>query len=223
MRPKALSFLCILSLIPLLHAETTLDQVFTKMDEAAKGFHSIECSLEQTKVEALVPDDKQIYSGELYYTRAGKEPRLRVEIVKPGKRSLLIDKGKFWLYTPSIKEVQEGSLGAHANEVDQFMAVGFGQSSADLKKNFKVTLAGEEVIDGKKTAMLDLTPNIPSSVIKTLRIWIDEQKGISLQVKVTEPNGSYTIYKYSNIKLSGSLPDKTFELNMPKDVHVNKL
>ncbi|HEY2384146.1 MAG TPA: outer membrane lipoprotein carrier protein LolA [Terriglobia bacterium] len=222
MRPKVLSLLCILWLLPVLNAETTLDQVFAKMDDTAKSFHSIECSLEQTKITVLV-DDKDVKSGKLYYSRAGKEPRLKVEISKPGEQKLLIDKGKFQLYTPSIKQLQEGSLGSHASAVDQLMAVGFGQSSSDLKKNFKVTMAGEEVIDGKKTAILDLAPNAPMAVVKTLRMWIDEQKGIALQVKVTESGGDYTIYKYTNIKVNSTLPDDAFELKMPKDVHVNKL
>lgn len=211
-------------MLPVLHAETTLDldQVFAKIDETAKGFHSIQSNLEQTKVTVLV-DDKDIKSGKLYYTRVGKEPRLKVEIDKPAQQLLLIDKGKVQLYTPSIKQVQEASLGGHTNAVDQLMAVGFGQSSADLKKNFKVVMAGEEVIDGRKTAILDLTPNAPVAGIKALRMWMDEQKGISLQVKVTETGGDYTIYKYTNIKLNSTLPDNTFELKMPKDVHVNRL
>ena len=222
MRPKALSFLCILWMLPVLNAETTLDQVFARMDETAKGFHSIQSSLEQTKVTVLV-DDKDIKSGKLYYTRVWKEPRLKVEIDKPAQQLLLIDKGKVQLYTPSIKQVQEASLGGHANAVEQLMAVGFGQSSADLKKNFKVVMSGEEVIDGKKTAILDLTPSAPVAGIKALRMWVDQQKGISLQVKVTETGGDYTIYRYTNIKLNNALPDNTFELKMPKDVHVNKL
>jgi hypothetical protein len=40
-------FLCSLSTSVI--AAATLDQVFAKMDDTAKGFHSIECDLEQTK------------------------------------------------------------------------------------------------------------------------------------------------------------------------------
>jgi outer membrane lipoprotein-sorting protein len=220
--PAWLFLLCLLSLIPSLFAEATLDQVLAKMDEAAKGFRSIECNLEQTKVTLLV-DEKDVKSGKFYYARAGKEPRLKVAIEKPAQQTLLIDKGKIQLYTPKINQVQEASLGGHANLVDQFMAIGFGQSSADLKKNYNVSAAGEEVIDGKKTAILDLTPKTPVAGIKAFRLWVDEQKGISLQVKVTESGGDYTTYKYTKIKLNGNLPDSTFDLKLPKGVHVSKL
>jgi outer membrane lipoprotein-sorting protein len=103
------------------------------------------------------------------------------------------------------------------------MAIGFGQSSADLQKNYQVSFAGEEVVDGKKTAMLDLTPKTSLAGIKTVRLWMDEQKGLSLQVKVVEAGGDYALYKYSNIKLNSAIPDSVFDLRLPKNVHVNKL
>src|SRR5215831_17573488 len=209
---KGLSLLlCFLWLIPQLNAETNLNQVFAKMDEAAKGFKSVECNLERTKVTVLV-DDKLVASGRLYYTRAGKEPRLKVELGKPPAQQIVL-----------IDKVQEASLGGHANAVEQFMALGFGQSSQDLKKNYQVSLAGEETIDGKKTAILDLTPPAPIAGVKTLRMWMDEQKGISVQVKATETSGDYTIFKYSNIKMNAGVPDSVFELNLPKDVHHSKI
>lgn len=214
--------MCLLWLIPLLRAETSLDQVFAKMDETSKTFRSVECGLERTKVTVLV-NDKDVATGKLYYTRSGKEPRLRVEIMKPGDQILLIANGKAQLYIPKINQVQEYSLGGQSKVMEQFMAIGFGQSSADLKKNYQVTYAGEETIDGKKAAMLDLVPKTPVGGLKTVRIWLDEQKGIAVQVKATETGGDYTIFKYSNIKLNPAISDTTFELKLPKDVHVNKL
>jgi outer membrane lipoprotein-sorting protein len=223
MRPKTLCFLCFLWFLPLLHAETTLDAVLAKMDEVSKGFRSIECNLEQSKVTVLV-NITDVSSGKLYYMRVGKaEPRLKVDIVKPAPQTLLIDKGKFQLYTPKTLQVQEGSLGGHDKDVEQFTALGFGQSSQDLKKNYRVTLAGEETIDGKKTAVLDLVPPKPMAGIKGIRMWMDEKMGISVQVKITETGGDYGIYKYSNIKMNGGLPDSTFDLKLGKEVHRNKL
>ena len=222
MRSTVLCFVCLLWLTPTLPAQTNLEQVLSKMDEVSKTFHSVETNLERTKMTLLV-NDKDVASGKLYYMRSGKEPRLKVEIEKPGQQIVLIDKGKLQIFSPKIKQVQEASLGNHANAVEQFMALGFGQSSQDLKKNYQVSLGGEEVIDGKKTAMLDLTPKTPGGIIKAVRLWIDEQKGISVQVKATEPSGDYTIFKYSSVKMNAALPDSTFELKLPKDVHVSKL
>jgi outer membrane lipoprotein-sorting protein len=192
------------------------------MDDVAKSFRAVDATLERTKVTVLV-DEKDVATGRLYYLRVGKEPRLKLDIVKPVEQHLLIDKGKGLFYQPKINQAQEFSLGGHANAVDQFMAIGFGQSSVDLKKNYQVSFAGEEIVDGKKTAMLDLTPKTALAGIKTVRLWMDEQKGLSLQVKVVEAGGDYALYKYSNIKLNGAIPDSVFDLKLPKNVHVNKL
>jgi len=75
----------------------------------------------------------------------------------------------------------------------------------------------------KKTAMLDLTPKAALAGIRAVRLWMDEQKGVSLQVKVTETGGDYAIYKYSNIKINNPIPDSVFDLKLPSDVHVNKI
>lgn len=221
---RRLCLLCFLFLIPLLNAETSLDQVFAKMDETSKSFRSVECTLERTHVTVLV-NDKDVASGKLYYTRSGKEPRVKVEITRPADQILLIANGKLQWYQPKIKQVQEASLSGHTNAVEQFMAIGFGQSSQDLKNNYQVSYGGEETIDGKKAAILELVPKNPkaSGSFKNVRIWMDEKQGISLQVRVTEASADYTEFKYSNIRLNGAIPDSTFELKLPKDVHFSKI
>ena len=217
---KVLCLLCFLWLTPSLRAQTSLAQILAKMDEVSKTFRTVDANLERTKVTVLV-DEKDVASGRLYFMRVGKEPRLKLDLIKP-EQHLLIDKGRGLFYQPKINQVQEFSLAGRSNLVDQYMAIGFGQSSADLQKNYQVTFAGEEVIDGKKTAMLDLTPKT-AGAIKSVRLWMDEQKGLSLQVRLVEAGGDYAVYKYSNIKVNSAIPDSVFDLKLPKNVHVNKL
>jgi outer membrane lipoprotein-sorting protein len=170
----------------------------------------------------IVVNDKDVSSGKFYYMRRGKEPRLRLELSKPAVQQLVIENGKLQLYQPSLKQVQETMIGEHKDKVEMIMALGFGQSSADLKKNFTVSLAGEETLDGKKTTVLELKPK-DSRMFSSIRMWMDQQKWTSVQVKTTESGGDYMIFKFSNVKLNGSIPDSAFRLNLPKDVHVIKM
>src|SRR5205809_5418625 len=78
---KLFSLLCLTWLTSPLQGETTLDQVFAKMNEIAKTFRTVDANLERTKVTVIV-DEKDVASGRLYYVRAGKEPRLKLEISK---------------------------------------------------------------------------------------------------------------------------------------------
>ncbi len=199
----------------------SLEQVFAKMDEVQKTFRSAAADIERTHVTVLV-NDKDISSGKFYYTRRGKEPRVKLELLKPAPQFLLIDKGKLQLYTPNLKQVQEVSITGHKDKVEMFMALGFGQSSQDLKNNFDVRLAGEEVVNGRKTSVLDLKPK-NSAMFRSVQMWMDQQKWVAVQIKTTENSGDYMILKFSNIKLNTGIPDSVFELKMPKDVRVIKM
>jgi outer membrane lipoprotein-sorting protein len=216
-------FCAFLWLTPLSRAQGkyTLEQVFAKMDELHKTFRSAAADIERTKVTVLV-NDKDVSAGKFYYTRRGKEPRVKLELLKPMTQDLLIDKGKLQLYTPNIKQVQEASISGHQDKVEMFMALGFGQSSQDLKNSFDVSLAGEEAADGKMTSVLELKPR-NSAMFKSVRMWMDQQKWVAVQIKTTEASGDYMTLKFLNIKLNASIPDSVFELKMPKDVHVIKM
>ena len=220
---KIACLLCFLSLSPVSQAQGTytLDQVFAKMDEVAKTFRSAQSDIERTHVTILV-NDKDVSSGKFYYVRKGKEPRVRLDLMKPAIQQLLIDKGKLQIYTPNLKQVQEASLGEHQDKVEMFMALGFGQSSQDLKKNFAVSVGPDEVVEGRKTTVLELKPN-NSSMFRSVQMWMDQQKWVSIQIKTTESSGDYLNLKFYNIKINPSIPESTFILKLPSDVRVLKM
>ena len=222
---KVLCCLSLLWLTSAVHAQNklTLDQVFANLDSVSRTFQNVQADIERTHVTVIV-DDKDVSSGKFYYTRQGKEPRVKLELTKPvgAEQYLLIDKGKIQLYQPNLKRVQEGSISGHQDQVDMFMALGFGQSSQDLKKSFDVSLGGEEMLDGKKTIVLDLVPKNKAS-FKSVRMWFDPIRWLALQLKATEASNDYMIFKYSNIRTNSKAFYGAFELKLPKGVTVMKL
>jgi outer membrane lipoprotein-sorting protein len=198
-----------------------LDQVFAKLDEASKEVLSIEANVVQTHVTVIV-DDHEVKSGKFYYQKRGKEPRLKLEITKPQAEYVLVDKGKGQIYLPRIKQVQEFSTEGHQDTVEMALALGFGQTSRDLKAHFDVALANDEVIDGVKTTVLDLTPK-NSKTFQSVRLWLDQKTWHAAQVKTLEKSGNFGILQYSNIRVVGNIPDSTFRLDLPKDVRIIKL
>jgi outer membrane lipoprotein-sorting protein len=216
-----LSFCAFLWLIPLAQGQSafTLNQVFAKMDDVSKTFHSVQSDLERTRVTVIV-NDKDVSTGKFYYERLVKEPRLKMDLLKP-EQHLLIDKGKWQLYEPNIKQVKQGPLAGHEDQVETFMSLGFGQSSQDLKQNFDVSLVGDATVDGRKTTVLELKPKT-SKVFKSIQMWIDQEKWITYQSKFTETSNDYSILKFSNAKINGAIPPSTFDLRLPKNVNVLK-
>jgi len=216
-------FCAVLWLLPPVQAQSkyTLEQIFAKIDEEQKTFKSAAADIERTKVTVLV-NDKDVSFGKFYYTRRGKEPRLKLELLSPMMQYLLIDKGKLQLYTPKLKQVQEASITSNQDKVEMFMSIGFGQSSEDLKSNFDVSLVGDEAIDGRNASILELKPK-RSGPFKTVRLWMDQQKWVAAQIRTNESSGDYMVAKFSNVKINSGISDSVFELKMPKDVHVMKM
>lgn len=201
----------------------TLDQVMTKLDQASRVFRSMEAAIQRTKVTVLV-NDKSTDSGKMYVARQGTATKLKLEFKAPTEQSVLIDQGKILLYYPKIKQAQEYSVGQDSDKAAGFLIVGFGQSSADIRKDYDVTLAGSEVIDGQKTTMIELKPKSPkfAAQIKSIVLWLDEQRWIPVQIKHNEASGDYQLLKLTSIKVNGGLSNSVFSLKLPKDVKVTK-
>jgi outer membrane lipoprotein-sorting protein len=103
-----------------------------------------------------------------------------------------------------------------------FLALGFGQSSQELKKSFEVTQAPDETVDGQKRTVLDLKPR-NTSQFKSIRIWLDQKAWHAVQIKTVEKNNDYLLVKFTDVKMNAGIPDSRFKLDMPKDVKVIKM
>ena len=201
----------------------TLDQVLTKMEQNGKNFTSMQANMERTKVTVIV-DDKVVDSGSVYFARRGKDPRIKVDITKPEQQRMLIDQGKALLFFPKLKQVQEYFLGKNQDKAE-FLLIGFGQSNQDIRKFYDAAIVGEEVINGQKTSILEMKPKSAqvSSLFTNIRLWMDHQRWIPIQSKLTEASGDYMIIKFTNIKMNVKIPESVFDLKMPKDVTTIKL
>jgi outer membrane lipoprotein-sorting protein len=201
----------------------TLDQVLTKMEQNGKAFVSMQANLERTKVTVIV-DDKAVDSGTVHFGRRGKDPRIMVDITKPEQQRMLVDQGKALLFFPKLKQVQEYFLGKNQDKAE-FLLIGFGQSNQDIRKFYDAAIVGEEVINGQKTSILELKPRSSqvSALFTNIRLWMDHQRWIPIQSKLTEASGDYMIVKFTNIKMNVKIPESVFDLKMPKDVKTIKL
>ena len=118
--------------------------------------------------------------------RAGKEPRAQAGYFQ-GSRApqyLLIDKGKGFFYA----EDQAGAGSFHRG-IKTWSTCSWRWVWAiqpGFEKSYQVTFAGEEVVDGKKTALLDLTPKTVSPASDPFGYGWISRSGVSLQLKATE-------------------------------------
>jgi len=209
-----LSFLCGMAVSQTPSDSSGLDQVLKKMDAAAANFRTTEADFEWDRYEKVIDEIDDIQSGTVYYRRVGKDIEMKADIKKPEPKYLLFKNGKIQVYTPKADQVTVYDSGKNRADVESYLVLGFGGSGQDMVKAFDVTYLGPETINNVATAKLQLIPK-SEKVKKTfakILLWIDQQRGISVQQQFFEPQGDYRLAKYSNIRVNEKINDDVFRL-----------
>ena len=199
----------------------SLDAVLKKMDATAASFRSVQADFEWDTYEKVINEVDDIQTGTVYYRRNGKNIEM-MAVVKmagsdPTKRKsepkyVLFSNGKISMYQPKPDTVTVYDL---SKNFESYVVLGFGGSGQDLVKAFDVTYVGPETIEGVATAKLQLIPKSEKvrNTYNKILLWIDLDKGISLQQQFFSPQGDYRLTKYQNTDLNGKkIPDEVFKL-----------
>jgi outer membrane lipoprotein-sorting protein len=191
-----------------------LEAVLKKMDAAAATFRSTEADFEWDRYEKVIDEIDDIQSGTVYYRRVGKEVEMKADIKKPEAKHVLFSNGKIQVYQPKVDQVTVYDSGKNRGDVESYLVLGFGGSGQELVKAYDVTYEGPETINNVATAKLQLIPKsqkVKNNIARIL-LWIDVQRGISLQQQFFEPQGDYRLAKYSNIRINEKINGDVFQL-----------
>ena len=191
-----------------------LDSVLKKMDATAAGFRATQADFEWDRYEKVIDEVDDIQSGTIYYRRAGKDIEMMADITKPDRKYVLFRDGKISVYQPKPDQVTVYDAGKNRAEVENYLVLGFGGSGQDLMKSWDVTYLGPETISGIPTAKLKLVPKSEKvrGTFAQILLWIDLDRGVSVQQQLFEPQGDYRLAKYSNIRIKDKIPDDVFKL-----------
>jgi len=199
----------------------TLEYVLKMMDQSAEDFRSLTAALDHITYTALVKDTST-ESGEIYVR---KDSKMRIDFTRPDPRTILRNGDNLYIYTPKINRVEEYNIGKNRSLADQYLALGFGTRTENLKKNYEVTFGGEEDLDGQKMAILDLVPHSDDvrKQITKIRMWIDEASWLPVQQKFFEAgSGDYFLSRYKNVMKNLKIGDGKFKADWPKGTKVEK-
>lgn len=184
--------------------------VLKALAEAGRALKSLQAAFVETKVIVLL-DDRQESRGSLTMQIPG---RLRWNYDTPRPSVMVIKDGRFTRYIPASKQVFRGTAKGDAD-----LLVGFGPGAVGLGQKYQVTLVGDEVVGGRATDVLDLTPkDASSSLFSGIRLWVDQERGMPVQTRLTEPTDDYTTIRFEKVRINERLPAKTFDLDVPGDV-----
>jgi outer membrane lipoprotein-sorting protein len=194
----------------------TTDSVLNRTDRVASDFHSLTADLEQVKFTAVV-NDTSVETGKIFVRR---DQKMRIDLTKPDPKTILRTGDSLFIYTPKINRVEEFSLGKHRDIIDQYMRLGFGTKSQDLRKSYDIKLSGEEEVEHRKSLLLELTPRSDEvrKQITKIQMWIDESSWLPVQQKFFEAGGGdYFLVKYSNTMKNLKIDDSKFKPDWPKN------
>src|SRR5215472_12298985 len=195
----------------------TKDGVLGMMDKSAQDFHTLTADIEHQKYTAVVKDTST-ETGHIFVRR---DEKMRIEFNKPDPRTILRTGDSLFVFNPKINRVEEYNLGKNRALVDQYVLLGFGTKTDNLKKSYLVSFVGEEELDHKKTAVLELTPKseeIRNQIIK-IQMWVDEASWLPIQQKFFEAGtGDYFLFHYTNEMKNLQLGDGKFKQDWPKSV-----
>lgn len=230
MKRHSLIFILIAVLSNLVSAQQTnsgdpaaLDAVLKKMDAVATTFRTAQANFDWQTYQRAIDEIIDFEKGVIYYRRANQQIEMMAEVkqagtsessLKPEPKFVLVSNGKIRLYEPKLDRITEIDLGKNQSDFESYLSLGFGGSGQDLRKNFDVSYAGQQTVDGVKTAELHLAPKSEKvrNTYKEIDLWIDLDRGISVQQKLIQPQGDYRLAKYTDIKLNEKISEDVFKL-----------
>jgi outer membrane lipoprotein carrier protein len=203
-------------------AKLTLDHVLSMMDRSAEDFKSLSANIEHIKYTAVVKDTST-ESGEIFVR---KDSKMRIDFHSPDPRTILRNGDNLYIYTPKINRVEEYNIGKNRAMADQYLALGFGTRVEALTRNYSVTLTGEEDLDTRRTAVLELVPKSDEvkKQISKIQIWVDESSWLPIQQKFFEASGSgdYFMSHYTHVMKNLKVSEGKFKPDWPKGTKVER-
>lgn len=219
----ALALVCFL-MAPCVFAQPNadLEQVLDQMDAAAARFRTTEASFTWIQYNKVIDDIADTQKGKVYFRRSGRDIEMRADITEPDTKLLVFSGGKIQVYQPRIEQEDDYDAGTHKEEFESFLVLGFGGGGHDMLKAYTVKFLGNEKIGETQTAKLDLTPK--SDEVKRsfahIVLWIDPERGISIQQQLFEASGDYRLAKYSDIQVNQKISENAFKLKTSSKTRV---
>lgn len=213
------ALLPILALLPFCAHAETLDDVLARMDRSAKNFHAVSAKMHRVQYTAVLGESSTM-DGTIRLERVKGNASGVVEFQPPDPRTVFVSPQKIEVYYPKANSVEIYDARKYSSNIDQFLLLGFGTTSAELMKSYDIKAGGVETIAGKMCTRIELTPKTAEmkQLISKIELWVPNDSSNPLREKVTEPSKNYELVDYSDIQLNPSLPASAFELKLPKDV-----
>jgi outer membrane lipoprotein-sorting protein len=193
-----------------LAADNSLAAVFSRMDQASAKFKGLKADMRKLAHTEVINEDSVDVGTIVVRVPKPHDLRMLVDFQQPDQKKIMIAGTKVDIYYPKTEIVQEIDLGKnHRSQVEDFLLLGFGSNSKDLLDHYSVKLVGPETVAGESTSRLELIPKSKEVLVQfpKFELWISDQTGISVQQKVYQPGGDYSLATYTKMEVNPNIPE----------------
>jgi outer membrane lipoprotein-sorting protein len=207
-------------------ADESLAAVFARIDQASAKFKDLTADMKRLSYTAFI-NEKAVDTG----TIKARMPKphdyhLLMIFSEPDPKQVQVSGTKVLVFYPRTNTAQEIDFGkSNKASVEQFMKLGFGSNSRDIQDAYKVSFGGPEKVEGQKATRIELIPKSKELAVQfpKFELWISDDNGISIQQKIYQPGGDYSLATYTNMKLNQNLPESDVKIKHPPNVRVEHL
>jgi outer membrane lipoprotein-sorting protein len=192
-----------------------LDEVLRQMDAASLKFQSAEADIRRDNYERVVKETTT-QTGTIYFKKQGGSTVMGVRLVTPSLKLVEFRNGIVRLFDPGTDHLTIINAEKNKAQFESFLTVGFGGSGTDLARAWKIADLGEEVVDGVRTAKMDLVPKDPAVLANCthMTVWVDPLRAVELKQSLYEPSGDYQTAVYTHIKYNQKIDEKPYQIKI---------
>jgi len=184
--------------------------------------------IEQAAVETLEADFVQLKESQFLMAPAesagqfsySAPDRVRWEHRSPTPISLLITGEEMVTWYRDLEKVERMLVGRHSQRILEYL--GATGSVEQLRKYFSVRLELSD--DRSQPYKLELTPRY-SRIAKRLQkmvVWVDPELFLLSRLRLVEPDGDLTEYRFNRLRVNGGLPPERFDLDLPTGIGIRQ-
>ena len=212
MRPAWLA-LALLAAVPAVHAQDAKSIV----GRSSRVYRSL-ASLRADFVQVI--DNPMIDSAESRGTLVQAGPdKLAMRFTDPDGEAVIIDGRSVWVYTPSTTPGQVIRMPVPSGGP----IYGYNMLAWLLDRpaeRYRASYLRADVLGGRSMDVVELVPAVPDLPFERAVVWLDRADGLPRRLEITERSGAIRTLTLSKVRVNQSVPDRTFQFEVPPGVRV---
>lgn len=191
-------------------AAGTVDEIIAAMSAAEQDIAALQFNYDQ-EIVYLPTNERQRMAGTVSWAQPD---RLCIRQATPVRQDIISNGKKVWIYTPQYKQALVDTVKRRGEiSMASSLMINIGRASAEMRKKYTVTLAGEEA----GADILSLAPR--GKDLLSARVWVDRQTRMPVKA-VFDGDGMEIRLVVTGYRINPRLDKNMFTFVPPDGVEV---